>query len=287
MIVFKLVLNDCLFPESPRKTNIQKPPVYQQLLPRVLETKTNNKYNPNLCSKNIATKFLPRSSTQCKTPTTQPNILLSSDNVTREQRQSRVDRILEKYRRQPSNSSSRQFSRSFSCNTATDSATLSTESNSLCETKAMVVGSRGAEIKSNLGPQSVSPYALFDRSDSTHINRQELKTKNSCLPKSYSLKSLGEYPVQASVSVPSTDSRPVTKLNDLTSSVNNDEDPPSSASSSSSTTTSTTSKSMAAPKEDPNQNSCSSALLDWTLGNHNEETVSDRIRRRSFYVKLK
>lgn len=213
------------------------------------------------------------------------DMLLSSDNVTREQRQSRVDRILEKYRRQPSSSASRQFSRSFSCNAATESASL-TESNPLRGTKTVVAGGRGEEIKSNSGLRSISPYAIFDCSDPTSTNHQELKSTNSCLSKSYSSKSLGEYRVRALGSVPSIDNGPIAKLNGNNLLVNNDEDPPSSASSSSSTTTSTTSKSVV-PKEDPKQNNCSSALLDWTFGNCNEETVSDRIRRRSFYVKLK
>ncbi|CAI6375654.1 unnamed protein product [Macrosiphum euphorbiae] len=143
------------------------------------------------------------------------------------------------------------------------------------------------------GPRSVSPYALFDRSDvtsaTTSASRQDFKanSENGLLSKSYSLKSLGEYRTRTSNSIPlSVDRRSTSKFN--SSSINNDEDPPSSSSSSSATTATTSSKSLV-PKEDNNlyYHHGSPALLDWTIGNCNEETVSDRIRRRSYYVKLK
>lgn len=273
-------------------TNIQKPPVYKQALPRVLETMTNNEHNNNH-DKNITLK-LPLSPSRSKLPLLLPTSKLptdrpmSSDNNIGEHRQSRVDQILEKYRRQPSNSTSRLFSRSFSCNTTTKPALL-TESNPL-HAKTVVNGSSNGENKSHsAGPQSVSPHVLVDCSNLTCTARQKNNnnTTNSSLLKSYSLKSLGDYRSRTISGVPSVTS--ITKSNNNATLINNDDDPPSSASSSSTATTSNsiTSKNVVA-KEDINQTHCSSsALMNWTTDNCDEETVSDRIRRRSFYVKLK
>lgn len=261
------------FSELLKTTNIQKPPVYKHVLPRVLETTTNNEYS-NKHDKNIAKKLSP-------TPSTHLPYVYELPSDTSKERQSRVDRILEKYRRQPSSSISRQFSRSFSCNAATESA-LSTESN-LPLTAAKSVTSDEDSKQSSSGPRSVSPYALFDRSDRTCTTRRENKTNpitDSLLLKSYSLKSLGEYRTRA----PSVDFGSISKSNNTF--VNNNDDDPPSWSSSSSTATTTTTKSMA-PKEDANHNYYSPALMDWTVGNCSEETVSDRIKRRSYYVKLK
>lgn len=273
-------------------TNIQKPPVYKQVLPRVLETMTNNEYNNNH-DKNITPKLplspsplskLPLLLSTSKLPTARP---MSSDNL-REHRQSRVDRILEKYRRQPSNSTSRLYKRSFSCNATTEPALL-TESNPL-HARTVVNGSSNGENKSySAGPQSVSPHVLVDCSNLTCTARQKnnTNTANTSLPKSYSLKSLGDCQSRTISSVPSATS--ITKSNNNATLINNDDDPPSSASSSSTSTTpnSITSKNVVA-KEDINQTHCSSStLMDWMIDNCNEETVSDRIRRRSFYVKLK
>lgn len=259
------------FSELLKTTNIQKPPVYKHVLPRVLETMTNNGYSNNR-DKNIATKPSPSLSAQL------PFVYESPTNTSRE-RQSRVDRILEKYRRQPSSSISRQFSRSFSCNAATDSA-LSTESNLPLNVARSATSDEDSK-QSSSGPRSVSPYSLFDRSD--HTTRRENKfnaTADSLLLKSYSLKTLGEYRIRSST----VDNGSITKSNGTF--INNNEDDPPSWSSSSSTATTTTSKSMA-PKEDANHNYYYPALMDWTVGNCSEETVSDRIKRRSYYVKLK
>lgn len=274
-------------------TNIQKPPVYKQVLPRVLETMTNNEHNNNH-DKNITLKLplspsppskLPLLLSTSKLPTARP---MSSDNNIKEHRQSRVDRILEKYRRQPFNSTSRLFSRSFSCNATTEPALL-TESNPL-HARTVANGSSNEENKSHLaGPQSVSPHVLVDCSNLTCSARQKnnTNTTNSSLLKSYSLKSLGDCQSRTSSGVPLATS--ITKSNNNATLINNDDDPPSSASLSSTATTanSITSKNVVA-KEDINQTHCSSSnLMDWMINNCNEETVSDRIRRRSFYVKLK
>lgn len=152
----------------------------------------------------------------------------------------------------------------------------------------MTVTSNGdVDKKSNSGPRSVSPYALFDHSDRTSSAsaRQEYKADiMSLLPKSNSLKSLGEYRTNRNYGgAPSNDYGLMSKLNASTH-ISNDDDPPSSASSTSSTTTKTV-----VPKDDSNSHSYRSpSLSDCSVsGNCNEETVSDRIRRRSFYVKLK
>lgn len=273
-------------------TNIQKPPVYKQVLPRVLETMTNNEHNNNH-DKNITLKLPLSPSPPSKLPLLLPTPKLptwpmSSDNNIKEHRQSRVDRILEKYRRQPSNSTSRLFSRSFSCNATTEPALL-TESNPL-HARTVANGSSNEENKSHLaGPQSVSPHVLVDCSNLTCSARQKnnTNTANSSLLKSYSLKSLSDSQSRTSSGVPLATS--ITKSNNNATLINNDDDPPSSASSSSTATTanSITSKNVVA-KEDINQTHCSSSnLMDWMINNCNEETVSDRIRRRSFYVKLK
>lgn len=236
---------------------------------------TNNEYSNNR-DKNMATK-LPLS----PSPSRQLPSMYELPSNTNKERQSRVDRILEKYRRQPSSSTSRQFSRSFSCNAATESA-LSTESK-LLSNPARTIAADEENKQSSSGPRSVSPYTLFDRSDHTGTTRRENKTSataDSLLLKSYSLKNLGEYKTQT----PSVDYGSVLKSNGTF--VNNNDDDPPSWSSSSSTATTTTSKSMA-PKEDTNHNYYSPALLDWTVNNCSEETVSDRIKRRSYYVKLK
>ncbi|VVC26474.1 Hypothetical protein CINCED_3A004277 [Cinara cedri] len=262
-------------------TNIQKPPVYKHILPRVLEFTTNNEYYNNH-DKNIAASKLPISPPPLPKQTTRLPIRYDTPSDTIRERQSRVDRILEKYRRQPSSSVSRQFSRSISCNVPTESPTPINDLNLLHTTRMKAIDSD--EKKLNSGPRSISPYALFDRSDQNYNTvgtSQENKnhaTVNNYLSKSYSLKTLGEYRAHNSNSLSSVDHRSLSKSNSTF--VNNDEDPPSSSSSSSSTTTS---KSI---KEDTNHYG-SSALLDWTVGNYSEETVSDRIRRRSFYVKLK
>jgi len=274
-----------------KSTNIQKPPLYKHILPRVHETTTNNDYL-NYSDNNIATKLPMSLLTKQITHPSMHN--MPSDSI--KERQSRVDRILEKYRRQPSNSCSRQFSRSFSCNAATETAP-STENNLLLQA-TMMVGSSGYEDnKTNSGPRSVSPYALFDRSDGTsatttvtHQDCIKSNADNSLLSKSYSMKSLNDSRTQTLGSTPlSVDRRSISKFN--SSSINNDEDPSSSSSSSSSTTTTTTattsSKSLVPKKDNNNYQQCSPALLDWTVGNCSEETVSDRITRRSYYVKLK
>jgi len=139
---------------------------------------------------------------------------------------------------------------------------------------------------SSSGPRSVSPYALFDRSDCTFTARRENKTNatavmDGLLSKSYSLKSLGDYRKRT----PYVDYESMSKLNGMSTN-NNDEDPLSWSSSSSTATTTTTSKS-AVLREDANHYYCP-ALLNWSVGgNCNEETMSDRIKRRSYYVKLK
>ncbi|XP_022162743.1 serine/threonine-protein kinase pakG [Myzus persicae] len=276
-----------LLRNADKTTNIQKPPVYKHILPRVLETTTNNEYL-NYRDKINAIK-LPMSPPPKHV--SQPSIYnMPSDPV--KERQSRVDRILEKYRRQPSNSCSRQFSRSFSCNASTETAP-STENNLLLQSTMMTESGGNEENTKKSGPRSVSPYALFDRSDGTSTTttaaHQDFKanSENSLLSKSYSMKSLGEHRTRTLNSIPlSVDRRSISKFN--SSSINNDEDPSSSSSSSSATTTTTSSKSLV-PKEDNNHyyHHGSPALLDWTIGNCSEETVSDRIRRRSYYVKLK
>jgi len=219
--------------------------------------------------------------------TTQLPFVYDTPSDTARERQSRVDRILEKYRRQPSSSNSRQFSRSVSCNTATESSTVSTESNLHLHTARIVATDEENNNKSrSSGPRSVSPYApIVDCSDCTFTARRENKTTNNAtvvdglLSKSYSLKSLGDYRNRTSF----VDYESILKSNHMSTN-NNDEDPPSWSSSSSTATT--TSKSAAAvPKEDANR--YSPASLDWTVGNCNEETMSDRIKRRSYYVKLK
>jgi len=276
-----------------KTTNIQKPPVYKQVLPRVLEVITNNEYNNNR-DKNKCTK-LPLSPPLLKLPLSKfsvsrlpmYDVSLVSENTIKDQRQSRIDQILEKYRRQPSNSaSSRQFSRSFSYNTTTDS-TLLTDSNLLPVTKPAIAGGNSEGKKMNSGPRSVSPYALFDHSDSTSTASPEIRTNISSklLSKSYSLKNVGEYRVHTLDSIPSNDYRSISKLICSTTLSNNDDDPPSS-SSSTITTTSNTSKSTVL-KEDTNHGYSPPTLVDWAIGNCSKESVSDRIKRRSFYVKLK
>jgi len=284
--VFANFLFSEMLKNADKTTNIQKPPVYKHVLPRVLETTTNNEYlnyRDKINAKKLPTSPPPKHITQ-------PSVYnMNSDSV--KERQSRVDRILEKYRRQPSNSCSRQFSRSFSCNASSETAP-STENNLLLQSTMMAESGGNGENTKHLGPRSVSPYALFDRSDATSATtpatRQDLKTnyENSLLSKSYSLKSLGEYRTRNLSSLPvSVDHRSIPTFNSST--INNDEDPPSSSSSSSATTATTSSKSVV-PKEDNNYyHHGSPALLDWTVGNCSEETVSDRIRRRSYYVKLK
>lgn len=267
-----------LLKNTDKTTNIQKPPVYKHILPRVMETMNNNEYHKNR-DKN---KKSPLSPTSLKLKIELP-VYDAPSNINTE-RQSRVDRILEKYRRQPSNSVSRQFSRSYSCNETSSKSASSTESNLLHVSRTIASGIE--ETKPNLGPRSVSPYTIFDRSDlvSNPINaHQENKNNdtNSLLSKSYSLKSLGEYRARTLSNAQSLDHKYSPKPNDTL--VNNekiDEDPPSSSSSSSTTTTS---KSVVSREDYLG----SSALLDWTTGNYNEETVSDRIKRRSYYVKLK
>lgn len=261
-------------------TNIQKPPVYKHTLPRVLEFTTNNEYHNNH-DKNIAASKLPLSPPPLSKQTTRLPINYDTPSDTIRERQSRVDRILEKYRRQPSSSVSRQFARSISCNVPTESLTSNNDSYLLHTTRMNVTGSD--EKKMNLGPRSISPYPPFDRSDlssntvgTSHENKNH-STGNSYLSKSYSLKTLGEYRDRNLGSLPSVDHRSPLKSNGTLA--NNDEDPSSSSSSSSTTTSKST-------KEDTNHYG-SPALLDWTVGNCSEETVSDRIRRRSFYVKLK
>jgi len=261
--------------------------VYKHILPRVQETTTNNdflNYRDNV----IATKLPMTSPPKQISQSSMYN--MHSDPI--KERQSRVDQILEKYRRQPSNSCSRQFSRSFSCNASTETAP-STENNLLLQTTMIAESGTKEESTKNSGPRSVSPYALFDRSDmtsaTTTATRQDCikaNADNSLLSKSYSMKSLSEYRTRTlgSTSLP-VDQRSISKFN--SSCINNDEDPPSSSSSSS--TTATTSSKSLVPKGDNNHyyHHGSPALLDWTVGNCSEETVSDRIKRRSYYVKLK
>lgn len=255
-------------------TNLQKPPVYKHILPRVLETSTNKKCNND---KNTTMK-LPLSPPPLSKQTTRfPEYNVPSN--TAKERQSRVDRILEKYRRQPSTSVSRQYSRSLSCNTTFEPTSL-IEPNLLLITQKL-----NEENKSNLETQSVSPYASVDRSElastaTTHRENKANAMDNSRLSKSYSLRSLGDYRTQTSESMSLVDDKVASKNNGTV--VNNDEDPPSSASSSTTTTSNS-----AIPKEDINNFYCYPSLMDWAVGNCSEETVSDRIRRRSFYVKLK
>lgn len=260
-------------------TNIQKPPVYKHILPRVLEFTTNNEYHNNH-DKHFAASKLPLSPPPLSKQTTRLPINYDTSSDSIRERQSRVDRILAKYRRQPSSSVSRQFTRSTSCNVPTESFTSNNVSN-LLHTTRMNVNSND-EKKVNLESRSISPYAPFDRSDLGSVGTsQENKnhfTGNSYLSKSYSLKTLGEYRNRNLGGLPSVDHKSSLKPNNTLA--NNDEDPSSSSSSSSSTTTSKSTK------EDTNHYG-SPALLDWPVGNCSEETVSDRIRRRSFYVKLK
>lgn len=268
-----------LLKTTDKTTNIQKPPVYKHILPRVLETTTNNHNNRD---KNVATKLsLSPSSSKANKP-----VYDIPSDINKEERQSRVDRILEKYRRPSSSSVSREFSRSFSCNSTTESLTESNFLNAMKTTRDI---NNDDDNKRNSGPRSVSPYALFDRSDLTSTTpsmRQEIKANatNSLLPKSYSLKSLGEYRYRTLTKPLSVDQNPLSKSNGTH--VNYDEDPPSSASSTSSTNTAINSKILVS-KGDDNHYCSSSALIDWTVGNCCEETVSDRIKRRSYYVKLK
>lgn len=259
--------------------------MYKHILPRVMETTTNNE-PLNYRDSHVTTK-LPMSPPPKQT--TQPSMYNLLSDPTKE-RQSRVDRILEKYRRQPSNSCSRQFLRSFSCNATTETA--SSFENNLLQSKVVEGSADNKESKKISGPRSVSPYALFDRSDLTSATTTATSTKansdNSFLPKSYSMKSLGEYQTRTlGGTLSSIDRRSISRFN--STSINNDEDPPSSSSSSSNTTTATTSSKSLVSKEDNNNyyNYGSSALLDWTVGDCSEETVSDRIKRRSYYVKLK
>lgn len=267
-----------LLKNADKTTNIQKPPVYKHIRPRVLEIMTNNERHNNR-DKNLRS---PQSPTSLKAKAEIPMYGVPS-NINME-RQSRVDRILEKYRRQPSNSASRQFSRSYSCNETSSKSALTTEPNLLHVSRTVASGIE--ETKPNLTPRSVSPYTVFDRSDltSTAINAyQESKNNNtnSLLSKSYSFKNLSENRARTQSNAQSLDHKYSPKPNDTL--VNNekiDEDPPSSSSSSSTTTTS---KSLVSREDYLG----SSALLDWSTGNCNEETMSDRIKRRSYYVKLK
>lgn len=264
--------------------------MYKHILPRVQETTTNNEYlnyRDNIIGTKLSISSPPKQIIQ------QPSVYnMQSDPI--KERQSRVDQILEKYRRQPSNSGSRQFLRSFSCNTSTETAPP-TENNLLLQTTVIAGSDNKEENTKNLGHRSVSPYALFDRSDltsatttATHQDCIKANTDNSLLSKSYSMKSLSEYRTRpfGSTSL-SVDQRSISKFN--SSSVNNDEDPPSSSSSSSTTTAAITSSKSLVPRDDNNYyyHHGSPALLDWTVGNCSEETVSDRIKRRSYYVKLK
>lgn len=261
-----------------KTTNLQKPPVYKHTLPRVLETSVNYKLN-NDYDKNTTIKFPLSPPPLSKQTTRFPEYNVLSN--TAKERQSRVDRILEKYRRQPSDSVSRQFSRSLSCNTTNESTSL-TEPNLLHITQKIK-----EENKSSLETRSVSPYALVDSSEltstasiSTHRENKANAMENSRLLKSYSLKSLGDYRARTLGNMPLVEDKVALKNNGTF--VNNDEDPPSSSSSSTTTTSNS-----AVPKDDNNHFYCYPSLMDWAIGNCSEETVSDRIRRRSFYVKLK
>ena len=136
--------------------------MYKHILPRVLETTTNNEYLN--CRDNInATKL--SMSPPPKQMTQSSLYSMPSDAV--KERQSRVDRILEKYRRQSSNSCSRQFSRSLSCNASTETAP-STENNLLLQATMMSESDQTGGNEENTKkpePCSVSPYTFFDRSD--------------------------------------------------------------------------------------------------------------------------
>ncbi|XP_025406107.1 probable serine/threonine-protein kinase DDB_G0277165 isoform X2 [Sipha flava] len=268
------------FKAADKMTNIQKPPVYKHILPRVMET-TTNKYNNH--DTNIATKLsLSPSSSNANKPVRD----MSSD-INREERQIRVDRILEKYRRQPSSSSvSREFSRSISCNATTEPLT---ESNFLHTVKTAGAFTNDDNNK-NSGSRSISSYALLDRSNLSSTMPgmgQELKTNatNSLLPKSYSLKSLSEYRYRTLNKPFTVDHNSLFKSN--VTHVNYDEDPLSSASSTTSSTNTAINTKILTPKADDNYYCNYSALFDWTVGNCCEETVSDRIKRRSYYVKFK
>lgn len=268
-------------------TNIQKPPVYKHILPRVLETTTNDEFNNNRDNNTTLTKLPLSPQLFSKQISRLPAYDMPSSIDSIKGRQSRVDRILEKYRRQPSSPVSRQFLRSFSCNSPMESQ-LSSEPNLSFHTTGISSNNSNGEYKSNVGPRSVSPYALFDNTNltSTAEDQQEKKTKaltNSILAKSNSLKSLGEYRTKTLSRASSIDQKSTSKL--IGALANYDEDPPSSSSSSSSTTTTTNSKSTVS-KDDINHY-CSPTLLDWSIDNCSEETVSDRIKRRSYYVKLK
>lgn len=273
-------------------TNIQKPPVYKHathsrnILPRVLETinndytfnnnKNNNDNINNKSNKIHAIKLPP------ETPVKQITNQLLCDMPNSKERQLRVDRILDKYRRPPSNPTSKQFSRSLSCNTESTSYEPPQVQLRTTRIQATSVDENSANVQ-NSGPRSVSPYALVDHSDRIGARQEKADMNNSLLSKSYSLKSLGEYRVSRSLSVGSSSvdhgSKPKSNIT-LSHVNNNDEDPPSSSSSSSSNSKSVTVK-------EENGNYCSPVQVDWTVGNSCEETVSDRIRRRSFYVKLK
>lgn len=268
-----------LFKAADKTTNIQKPPVYKHILPRVIETTTYH----NNCVTNVAKK---QSLSPSSSNTNKPMCDMPSD-INREERQSRVDRILEKYRRQPSSSSvSREFLRSISCNATTEPLSESNFLHTMRTTKALI----NDDDNKNSGSHSVSPFALFDRSDqfsTTPSMCQEIKTNatNSFLPKSYSLKSLGEYRCRTLTKPFTVDQNSLFKSNGTH--VNYDEDPPSSASSTASSTNTAINTKILAPKVDDNHYCNSSTLLDWAAGNCCEETVSDRIKRRSYYVKLK
>lgn len=245
----------------------------RHILPRVLETT----FNDYTCNNNrINIKKLPP-----PIPTKQTTTPLLCDMSDSKERQIRIDRILEKYRRQPSSSTSKQFSRSMSCNNESTSYSAELPQLQLNSTKMMAISNEELGKKQNSGPRSVSPYALVDHSERVGTHQEKTNLFNSLLSKSNSLKTLGEYrasriPVAGLSSV---DNKSILKSNVMSSINNNDEDPPSSASS-----TSSNSKSVAA-KEDNHH--YSSVQLDWATGENCEETMSDRIRRRSFYVKLK
>lgn len=287
----KIICFSELLKNADKTTNIQKPPVYKHVLPRVLESTTNNEYCNNYHDNKSTTKLPPMSPSPPVSPSKQsssypfsPIYDVPKNNCdAAKERQARVDRILEKYRRQPSSTlASRQFLRSFSLNSAPESSETD-----LIRTTKTVTSYGEVDNKSNSGPRSVSPYALFDhpvRTSSASACHGCKADIMSLLPKSNSLKCLGEYRSPRTYGgAPSVDYGLMSKLNTSTH-ISNDDDTPSSASSTSSTTTKTV-----VPKDDTNNHSYRSpSLSDCSVGgNCNEETVSDRIRRRSFYVKLK
>ncbi|XP_050534658.1 probable serine/threonine-protein kinase MARK-A isoform X2 [Daktulosphaira vitifoliae] len=218
-----------------------KPPLYKQVLPRFIET-------------NKELSKIPRHTLLC-------NITDSKE------RQNRVDRILEKYRRHTTSPVLSKLSRSISCQDK------SSKMYDLTKAKT-TTNSQYNNLKSNnIGARSVSPYAPVNHTDKTQTRQLNC---NSYLPQSNSLKYPSGNRARSLSSTSITSSSPnVSKtLVKSNSTLDNSEDEISESSS----TKTTVSK-------EGNQSSLIFPI-DWAPNSRCEETVSDRIRRRSFYVKL-